>query len=183
MKYKNPTLKIDTGETMVTADDDKQMIESSDSDTLTSILAHILERMIDANSVKQFVPPDEGKFIKFQSSYAPELSINSYLVRIQKYSKCSDACLVNTLIYIDKLILTSGLFLTRLNIHRLLITSLMLAAKFHDDIFYNNSFYAKLGGLPLQELNLLEVMFETGSVLLSDENVLNCHTDSRLFNY
>lgn len=45
------------------------------------------------------------------------------------------------------------------NIHRLLITSIMLAVKFHEDFYYSNSFYAKVGGLPLPELNHLEVQF------------------------
>jgi hypothetical protein len=35
----------------------------------------------------------------------------------------------------------------------------MIAAKYHDDLFYNNAYYAKLGGIPLPELNLLEIEF------------------------
>eukprot|EP00166_Cyanidium_caldarium_P005198 ctg_6080.g658 len=46
---------------------------------------------------------------------------------------------------------------TSLNAHRLLITSVMLAAKFFDDIFYNNAYYAKVGGVPVSELNALEL--------------------------
>ena len=48
--------------------------------------------------------------------------------------------------------------LTSLNVHRLVITSLMLAAKFFDDLFYNNAFYAKLGGVNATEMNTLEVI-------------------------
>jgi len=95
--------------------------------------------------------------MKFQSSYAPDVSVEAYLERIRKYSRCSDACFVMALIYVDRMIETRGLTLTTLNVHRLLITSVMLAAKFHDDLFYNNTYYSKLGGLSLQELNLLEV--------------------------
>jgi len=32
----------------------------------------------------------------------------------------------------------------------------MLAAKFHDDAYYSNAYYAKVGGLTLREINLLE---------------------------
>eukprot|EP01033_Poteriospumella_lacustris_P002920 gene2920-2132_t len=35
----------------------------------------------------------------------------------------------------------------------------MVAAKYHDDLFYNNAYFAKLGGIPLPELNMLEVEF------------------------
>lgn len=105
--------------------------------------------------------------MKFQSSYAPEVTIEAYLDRIRRYSRCSDACFVMALVYVDRLIETRGLILTKLNAHRLLITrysshrtctsttnitfpllsslSVMLAAKFHDDLFYNNAYYSKLG--------------------------------------
>jgi len=35
----------------------------------------------------------------------------------------------------------------------------MLAVKFHEDFYYSNNFYAKLGGIPVLELNTLEVQF------------------------
>jgi hypothetical protein len=33
----------------------------------------------------------------------------------------------------------------------------MAAAKFFDDSYYNNAFYAKVGGVPAWEINALEV--------------------------
>jgi hypothetical protein len=51
------------------------------------------------------------------------------------------------LIFIDRLIEQKGLIITKLNIHRLLVTNIMLAAKYHDDLFYNNAYFAKLGKL------------------------------------
>uniref|UniRef100_A0A7S4QEV9 Cyclin n=2 Tax=Alexandrium monilatum TaxID=311494 RepID=A0A7S4QEV9_9DINO len=45
-----------------------------------------------------------------------------------------------------------------LNIHRLLVTSIVLAAKFYDDIYYSNTFYAKVAGLRTKELNALEAL-------------------------
>jgi hypothetical protein len=76
------------------------------------------------------------------------------------------------LIYIDRLIETQGLVITKLNVHRLLIANMMLAAKYHDDLFYNNAYYAKLGGLSLLELNLLELdilQFLNYSMFVSDQ--------------
>ena len=35
----------------------------------------------------------------------------------------------------------------------------MLAAKYFDDQYYNNMYYAKVGGVPPQEMNSLEVEF------------------------
>nr|OBT48718.1 hypothetical protein VE00_00887 [Pseudogymnoascus sp. WSF 3629] len=50
------------------------------------------------------------------------------------------------------------------NIHRLLISGVTCASKFFSDTFYTNSRYAKVGGLPLAELNHLELQF----LLLND---------------
>ncbi|KAK9487030.1 cyclin-domain-containing protein [Lipomyces starkeyi] len=50
------------------------------------------------------------------------------------------------------------------NIHRLVIAGVTVASKFFSDVFYKNSRYAKVGGLPLEELNHLELQF----LLLSD---------------
>ena len=45
------------------------------------------------------------------------------------------------------------------NIHRLIISGITVASKFFSDVFYTNSRYAKVGGLPLAELNALELQF------------------------
>ncbi|KAJ5312744.1 hypothetical protein PENANT_c007G02342 [Penicillium antarcticum] len=50
------------------------------------------------------------------------------------------------------------------NIHRLVIAGVTCASKFFSDVFYTNSRYAKVGGLPLIELNHLELQF----LLLND---------------
>ncbi|KAK6457586.1 uncharacterized protein RJT20DRAFT_133046 [Scheffersomyces xylosifermentans] len=45
------------------------------------------------------------------------------------------------------------------NIHRLIISGITVSSKFFSDIFYKNLRYAKVGGLPLEELNYLELQF------------------------
>lgn len=46
-----------------------------------------------------------------------------------------------------------------LNVHRILLSSVMVAAKFLDDFYYSNEFWAKIGGVPNSELNTLELEF------------------------
>ncbi|KAG9120209.1 hypothetical protein FRC07_004385 [Ceratobasidium sp. 392] len=58
------------------------------------------------------------------------------------------------------------------NIHRLLIAGVTVASKFFSDVFYTNSRYAKVGGLPQSELNQLELQF-----LLLNNFRLNIPTD------
>jgi len=47
--------------------------------------------------------------------------------------------------------------ISSLNVHRLLITSIMLASKFFDDVYYNNAYYARVGGISNLEVNSLEM--------------------------
>jgi hypothetical protein len=81
----------------------------------------------------------------FHGIRIPDISIEQYLERIFKYAHCSPSVFVVAYAYIDRLIqLNSGFRITSQNVHRLLITSVMVAAKFLDDINYNNAYYAKV---------------------------------------
>ena len=79
--------------------------------------------------------------------------------RIHKYAACSNECFILALIYIDRLIQRNNFLLTELNVHRVVICAVLLAAKFFDDAYYNNAFYAKVGGVLVSEINGLEVDF------------------------
>ena len=79
--------------------------------------------------------------------------------RIHKYASCSNECFILALIYIDRLIQRNNFLLTDLNVHRVVITAILLAAKFFDDAYYNNAYYSKVGGVLVSEMNGLEVDF------------------------
>ena len=113
---------------------------------------------------------------KFHSSCVPSVSITDYLdrfarmpvgsccyplicCRIRRYSKCAPESLVLTLVYIDRLLSASGLLFSPLTAHRSLMAAFLLAVKFNDDHFYDNAFYARVGGVPTAELNDLESSF------------------------
>lgn len=42
---------------------------------------------------------------------------------------------------------------------RLILSSILLTSKFYNDVFYGNHFVAYVGGVHLQEMNLLESEF------------------------
>jgi hypothetical protein len=44
-------------------------------------------------------------------------------------------------------------YMTHRNVHRLIITAVVVATKFYDDFYFNNKFYARLGGIALALLN------------------------------
>ena len=62
--------------------------------------------------------------------------------------------------YIDRLCaLYPDFTVTTLTIHRFLITAATVAAKGLSDAFWNNSTYARVGGIKIAELGLLELEF------------------------
>eukprot|EP00562_Extubocellulus_spinifer_P002833 CAMPEP_0178487960 /NCGR_PEP_ID=MMETSP0696-20121128/9599_1 /TAXON_ID=265572 /ORGANISM="Extubocellulus spinifer, Strain CCMP396" /LENGTH=318 /DNA_ID=CAMNT_0020115685 /DNA_START=444 /DNA_END=1400 /DNA_ORIENTATION=- len=131
--------------------------EMAEGAEVVRVLAAVLERLIGANTA--VAQADPGKVTKFHALKAPGIGIHRYLERIHKYACCSKECFVLALIYIDRLIQRNNFLLTELNVHRVVITAVMLAAKFFDDAYYNNAYYAKVGGVLVPEINSLEVEF------------------------
>lgn len=124
---------------------------------LTAVLAEVLTKLVQRNDV---LPFDPSHATLFHSRRAPSFSIEQYLDRILRHAACSQECVILSLIYIDRLIeFNRSFMLTSRNIHRLLITSLVVAAKFIDDLYYTNKFYAALGGISVAEMNNLELEF------------------------
>ncbi|GAM17844.1 hypothetical protein SAMD00019534_010190, partial [Acytostelium subglobosum LB1] len=117
---------------------------------LTAKVINSLVRKGDQNKSihTQFYPPNNK---------LPLISIRDYIHRLFKYSPCSRECFIMSLIYIDRLMLECGLSLNSYNIHRILITTLVISTKYQDDIFYNNEFYSQVGGINVQEMNQLEL--------------------------
>uniref|UniRef100_A0A2P2L753 Cyclin-P3-1 isoform X1 n=2 Tax=Rhizophora mucronata TaxID=61149 RepID=A0A2P2L753_RHIMU len=122
------------------------------------LLSSLLERSVQKNEMQS-----EANQIKdvtvFQGLRVPSVSIQQYIDRIFRYSGCSPSCFVIAQIYVDRFLHQTNVHLTSLNVHRLLITSVLLAAKFNDDAFFNNAYYAKVGGISTAELNRLEMKF------------------------
>ncbi|KAK4436403.1 Cyclin-U4-1 [Sesamum alatum] len=125
-------------------------------------LSSFLQRIAESNDVFG-VPLQTQKTSIFHGLTRPTISILCYMERIYKYAKCSPSCFVVAYIYIDRFVQKQPLLpITSFTVHRLLIASVLLSAKFMDDIFYNNAYYAKVGGISTAEMNLLEMDFLFG---------------------
>ncbi|XP_012833248.1 PREDICTED: cyclin-P3-1-like isoform X2 [Erythranthe guttata] len=130
-----------------------------------SLVSTFLERSIqtcERNLETSLAKDDDVSSSIFYGLRAPSLTIQQYIDRIFKYSCCSPSCFIIAHIYVDRFIQRTNLRLTSLNVHRLLITSVMVAAKFMDDAFFDNAFYARVGGVSTTELNKLEIKFLFG---------------------
>jgi hypothetical protein len=98
-----------------------------------SLLSSLLERSVQKNEILLETKHIEDVVTVFHGLRAPTLSVRKYIDRICKYSGCSPSCFVVAHIYMDRFLQHTEIKLTSLNVHRLLITSIMLAAKFMDD--------------------------------------------------
>eukprot|EP00419_Tripos_fusus_P030632 CAMPEP_0172783316 /NCGR_PEP_ID=MMETSP1074-20121228/204374_1 /TAXON_ID=2916 /ORGANISM="Ceratium fusus, Strain PA161109" /LENGTH=217 /DNA_ID=CAMNT_0013620305 /DNA_START=1 /DNA_END=654 /DNA_ORIENTATION=+ len=99
----------------------------------------------------------------FRARRPPKVDLGSYLLRIRQYIPCSDACFVLALVYIDRIAREEPLLVVDgMTCHRLVLTGIMLATRFHDDeeeLHYHNAFFAKVGGFKVSELATMERTF------------------------
>lgn len=102
------------------------------SPKILSIIARLLEKSVQKNEM--LLETMEIKDVTiFHGLREPTISIQQYIDRIFKYAACSPSCFIIAHIYMDRFLQKTDGHLTSLNVHRLLITSVMVAAKFIDD--------------------------------------------------
>lgn len=151
---------------------------------IVPVMAAILTELCDSNENVN------TPISKFHAASKPGITVLDYLQRVATYAECSDPCYIMALIYLDRIQAHPDFRVNHLNIHRLLITSIMIAAKFFDDFYYNNAFYARIGGISVKEINSLEMefLFIVGfSVAVSEEefnqykNELKRHAHMEVF--
>ncbi|XP_050225205.1 cyclin-U4-1-like [Mercurialis annua] len=126
-----------------------------------TFLSSLLQRVSELNDINDEIYPQ--RISVFHGLTRPNISVQSYLERIFKYANCSPSCFVVAYVYLDRFAQRQpSVLINSFNVHRLLITSVLVSAKFMDDIYYNNAYYAKVGGISTAEMNLLELDFLFG---------------------
>ncbi|THU44846.1 hypothetical protein C4D60_Mb02t11660 [Musa balbisiana] len=142
---------------------DKPTAGKGAGDFVVAVLSTILERLAERNDAVRRPLALHHRASAFHGLTKPAISVRSYLERIFRYANCSPSCYVVAYIYIDRFLWRHpAVFLDSFNVHRFLITSVLTAVKFMDDIYYNNAYFAKVGGISLMEMNYLEVDFLFG---------------------
>ncbi|KAH9938921.1 cyclin-domain-containing protein [Amylocystis lapponica] len=131
--------------------------EEVEVDVLVQLIADMMVRLMSHNDQ---IPLSPESLTRFHSRNAPGISIIDYLRRIVKFTNVERSCLLITLHYIDQICARTPLFtLSSLTCHRFVITSIAVSSKALCDAFCTNGLYAKVGGIPVPELNMLEREF------------------------
>lgn len=134
-----------------------------DKTELIIIISRMLNSIVlinDKNSIIDINYLNSKYLTRFHSRSPPQISIYNYLIRLSHYSSLENCVLIATVYYIDLLTKKFPLFaLNSLTVHRFLLTATTIASKALCDSFCSNKHYAKVGGVNIIELNLLEIEF------------------------
>lgn len=130
---------------------------------LLTCVGSVLQAMIGESERTGKALPSDHAAACFCAKAAPKISIDFYLSRICTHIPLSDASFVLPLLYMERLACRyPGGVVNKLSWAKLLVTGVMLASKYLDDeedIHYNNAFYAKVGGISVKEMSMLETRF------------------------
>ncbi|RLM74756.1 hypothetical protein C2845_PM15G16250 [Panicum miliaceum] len=147
----------------------------ADAPRVVGVLSALLERVVERNDAAADelaagdAPASAASLAPasaFRATARPDISVRSYMARIARFAGCSPACYVVAYVYLDRLLRRgrrgrgrAALAVDSYSVHRLLITAVLAAVKFMDDVCYNNAYFARVGGISLAEMNYLEVDF------------------------
>ncbi|KAL5376719.1 hypothetical protein DPSP01_010265 [Paraphaeosphaeria sporulosa] len=131
--------------------------ETCDVKDLGVLVSDMLMELVRLNDD---MPLRDGQLTRFHSRAPPAISVKDYLFRLIVHATLSPPILLSMVFYVDKLCSMYPAFtISSLTVHRFLITAATVAAKGLSDSFWTNSLYAKVGGVSLRELALLELEF------------------------
>ncbi|KAI3327618.1 cyclin-domain-containing protein [Xylariaceae sp. AK1471] len=131
--------------------------ELCDVEDMVILIANMIGELIETNDS---LAMKSGNLTRFHSRTAPGISVLDYLQRLAKHATLTPPLLLSMVYYIDRLCaLYPDFTINTLTVHRFLITAATVAGKGLSDSFWNNSFYARVGGVKVAELKLLELEF------------------------
>lgn len=131
--------------------------EDADPRDLVVLISSMLMELIRFNDK---IPLHQGRLTRFHSRSPPRISVKDYLQRLTTHATLSPPILLSMVYYIDRLCALYPAFnVSSLTIHRFLIASATVASKGLSDSFWTNKTYARVGGISLTELAMLELEF------------------------
>ncbi|OJD20059.1 hypothetical protein AJ78_00076 [Emergomyces pasteurianus Ep9510] len=131
--------------------------EEANPRDLVVLISSMLMELIRFNDQ---IPLRDGRLTRFHSRSPPRISVHDYLQRLTTHATLSPPILLSMVYYIDQLCeLYPAFTVSSLTVHRFLISSATVASKGLSDSFWTNKTYARVGGISVAELALLELEF------------------------
>ena len=128
----------------------------------TSLKSHIISAIV--NNLNEIM--EENKQIKnnflclkdnlFYLDQIPDISLENYIYHLIKYTGMSISSLILAVIYIDQFCEKYGYVLSMHSIFRILLIFVYISIKVNEDIVIKSEYYAKISGVSVKDLNILE---------------------------
>ncbi len=125
---------------------------------IISYISYYFQNLINENH-KNKNKKKEKKIDEFYSRKIPLLTIEQYLNRIIKYTQMENSTLIISFIFILQILEKENYYICKNNIYRIILSSCLIANKVNDEFHFKNSYFSKIGGLNLNEMNYLEYSF------------------------
>lgn len=133
-----------------------------------------ISRLITMLTEKHASLPEKNDTLtlKFSNLRLSSISFREYIDRLRKYGRFEPAIMIISLIHMDFFVQKNNFRVSCYNIFRLFLVALTITQKYVSDSFCSNKFMAKLGGIPVVELNDLEAdfLFSVNFDLIRDLN-------------
>lgn len=128
---------------------------------IISLISKIINEIVEENKNGKKNSLVEKSKLSFYMKNLPNIKFEDYLIRINKYLKPEVSSFVLALIYIDRICSNkkNNISLIENNIFKLFLAAITLAIKFNEDYYDANNYFAKVGGITLVEMNMLEKEF------------------------
>ncbi|RNF24134.1 cyclin [Trypanosoma cruzi] len=145
----------------------RSRLRSPAQDQMGRIIAMYIQHIMELQSGlgenapgAEFALPNGSfpSFVFFCAEFVPGISLEKYAQRLVTYMKCSAEVFIFSLAYIRRLFIL-GFPLHFRSIYRVLLTSLVVAAKTRDDFCCSMSYYAQVGGVTNRDLIIMELWF------------------------
>jgi hypothetical protein len=135
--------------------------EAINNKHLILTLSKIMTEIIISNSQEQgnLLYIETQKKYSFYYEHPPLLSIKNYCERVLKYTHCEESSFIISLLYIDRICEKNNFILTPNNIHKFIFIAVVMSIKYNEDECYTDNYYAKVGGVSLEEFCLLQYEF------------------------
>jgi hypothetical protein len=111
------------------------------------------------NSDVQRQDTDRRLLTYYHTTEEPTITLAAYVERLCRYGNSGIESILIGLRLAGRCHATSGITLTRLSAHRLIISAMTLGVKATTDLFCNNRVIARAGVIQHSELNSLEIKF------------------------
>lgn len=129
-------------------------ISDLSSSFLIETIASLLTNTVTVNHAESYTKDD------YVGKRKPQVTIERYISRFFNYLSDEPSLYILLLIYLNKYLeMDLNHSLNEMNVHRLSACSLLLAYKQIMDYYSNNEYFALVAGVPLPELNQLEIKF------------------------